>query len=494
MEGVTDVSGALGPVGPSAVKVQRLLDFLAGDGLLLTGKRVACISSDGGDAAAALERLASPAVLQTMSTRTSGASQFPSDPALDFRQTAALPWPVGEGTFDFVVLWHVLEHVPNPVEWAREALRILAPYGVVAVEAEFAPLGAPRSASAASPEMGGAPMALTVDDLQRALLAGGLSISKALLETPRVLPAQSHAHQSLALAGVAGARLLAIRCALPPMPAASRWRKRRQGESARRPLISPVPSAPEAVPASEWLDSHFRDAPRAALDFLADAGIQVEGRRMADVGCGDGLIDLGIVDQGRPLELCGFDVQPVDLERLRRWSAALGLPADLPAALHFQESGMRHIPCDDGAFDLIVSWSAFEHIVDPVAILREIRRAVRPDGAIMIQVWPFYRSEHGSHLHRWFPGGFAHLLAPLPMLVEAVRQVSAPHDREIESVSGAHLNRISLDELQRCIVAAHFRITQFQLLSAAAHIPAPLAFHPISELMIGGLMLVAVPE
>ena len=63
------------------------------------------------------------------------------------------------------------------------------------------------------------------------------------------------------------------------------------------------------------------------------------------------------------------------------------------------------IPAADDAFDVVLSWSAFEHIEDPPAVMREIARVLRPDGVFLLQLWPFYHSEHGSHSGSGSPRG-----------------------------------------------------------------------------------------
>ena len=78
----------------------------------------------------------------------------------------------------------------------------------------------------------------------------------------------------------------------------------------------------------------------------------------------------------------------------------------MPVALEFAVSDTTKLPAPDGSFDLVVTWSAFEHIDDPATVLTEIRRVLRPDGALFLQLWPFYHSQHGAHLDEWYPEGF----------------------------------------------------------------------------------------
>ena len=51
---------------------------------------------------------------------------------------------------------------------------------------------------------------------------------------------------------------------------------------------------------SEWFKEHYESAASQITEFLAGDRISLAGQRVADIGCGDGLIDLGVVHQCRP--------------------------------------------------------------------------------------------------------------------------------------------------------------------------------------------------
>jgi hypothetical protein len=48
----------------------------------------------------------------------------------------------------------------------------------------------------------------------------------------------------------------------------------------------------------QWFTEHFDEAAGKILDFLDGDGISLEGRRVGDIGCGDGIIDLGVALKG----------------------------------------------------------------------------------------------------------------------------------------------------------------------------------------------------
>jgi SAM-dependent methyltransferase len=223
-----------------------------------------------------------------------------------------------------------------------------------------------------------------------------------------------------------------------------------------------------------WFDDHYYGAPKQIVDFLAGDDLALTGKRVADLGTGDGIIALGLHDLARPASLVGFDLTPVDEAALVDAARAHGVATELPPGLRFEQSSTDRIPAPDGAFDVVVSWSAFEHISDLEGMAREVRRVLAPDGVVMIQLYPFYLSEHGDH--GWHRPSFEHLVTGVD-----------------ETPDDAYLNRTTLDELHRALLAGGLRIGKVELIHHAFHLPAELVDRRLSDLAIGGVKLLAVP-
>jgi SAM-dependent methyltransferase len=256
----------------------------------------------------------------------------------------------------------------------------------------------------------------------------------------------------------------------------------------------PPQGIPKEHDPERWFADHFDGAAQQIIDFLGGDEILLEGATIADVGSGDGIIDLGVALKAKPEKLIGFDIRPTDIEALRRSAAAAGV-GELPDAerLNFVESGADHIPAPDDTFDIVYSWSVLEHIDQPIAMLREICRILKPDGVLFIQLWPFFGSPHGGHLWVNVDQPFAHLTRSPFELERALRGRSAtdptrPGDDEFRS-----LNRITLDGLQRALLLARLRISKVELISEAMHIPPELAHLPLTDLTISGIKLIASP-
>src|SRR5262249_23831111 len=151
-------------------------------------------------------------------------------------------------------------------------------------------------------------------------------------------------------------------------------------------------------PERTWFRDHFEVAPREIATFVRGGAVDIEGRRVADVGCGDGIMALGVALRLKPAELVGFDVNPTDVDDLLRRAHAQRAAAELREHLRFAQCGPTQLPAPDASFDLVYTWSAFVHVNNPVDVLREINRILTRDGVLFLQLWPFYFSERGSHL------------------------------------------------------------------------------------------------
>lgn len=259
--------------------------------------------------------------------------------------------------------------------------------------------------------------------------------------------------------------------------------------------MSIEPTVPVSVsPVDGWFRAHAEGAAREVIDFFGGDGIQLTGKRVADVGAGDGSIDLGIAIRAQPAELVGFDIRLTDVDILRAKALDAGI-ADLPACLRFELCGETTIPAPDRSFEFVVSWSAFEHILQPVPVLREVRRVLADDGVLFIQVWPFYDSEHGSHLNDWFPEGFAQLNhSDADILARLQAEPERNQGGEVMFDAYELLNKITVDQLHAALREAGFRIVKLELLSNAIHVPWTARDLPPSRVGVAGVKLLAVKD
>lgn len=262
-----------------------------------------------------------------------------------------------------------------------------------------------------------------------------------------------------------------------------------------RRASEPPPSPPEELPTTPDITLSYAAAGEV-IDFFGGDNISFAGRRVADIGCGTGVMDVAVAQKAEPELLVGFDLLPVDTETLLSRMREHGLASRLPRNLRFEQCGEDWLPAEDDSFDYVFSWSAFEHIARPLPVLKEVRRVLRPHGVLMIQLVPFFHSRDGSHLAEWFPEGFVQLLRSPEEVEREVRSNPKKSKPWTDALLAAYreLNRITLDDLHRYLLAAGFAVAKLELLSDPVHLPMELAHMPLSVVGISGVKLLAVPR
>ena len=126
-----------------------------------------------------------------------------------------------------------------------------------------------------------------------------------------------------------------------------------------------------------------RAAERAG-ELAGKAGISAPGKRILEVGAGDGMVGALLATSGHRCEL-------VDLEDWRD-ERAKAVP------FHVADS-CAGLPFADGEFDLAYSFNAFEHMSDPAKAFGEMLRVTKPGGHVYLSFNPLYCSPWGLHAY-----------------------------------------------------------------------------------------------
>jgi SAM-dependent methyltransferase len=121
----------------------------------------------------------------------------------------------------------------------------------------------------------------------------------------------------------------------------------------------------QAKDRTEALKLYAEDDARRATQFES----YIKGKDFVDVGCGTG----GILDYVKPLAKSVAGVEPQ--RGIRDELVELGyvmhrLPVDMP----------------ESSYDVASLFHTLEHLTDPLETLREIKRSLRPDGTLIVEV------------------------------------------------------------------------------------------------------------
>jgi SAM-dependent methyltransferase len=130
---------------------------------------------------------------------------------------------------------------------------------------------------------------------------------------------------------------------------------------------------------------------RQAGPFAAAAGIKDEAAlrlvvefsgagpadTVLDVACGPGLLVCAFAAVVR--RATGIDLTPAMLERALALQQQRGL-----TNVYWHRGDVLALPYADGAFSIVTSRFAFHHLLDPGAVLTEMRRVCAPGGRVVV--------------------------------------------------------------------------------------------------------------
>jgi SAM-dependent methyltransferase len=111
-------------------------------------------------------------------------------------------------------------------------------------------------------------------------------------------------------------------------------------------------------------------APQLAAQYYRAFG---DARRILDLGCGTG--DFGRHRPDEAIEIVGVDIDTVALERAGEYETTLRV-----------DLGESRLPFDDASFDAVLAKDIIEHVPDPLALVCEVYRVLRPGRVLMASV------------------------------------------------------------------------------------------------------------
>ncbi len=107
---------------------------------------------------------------------------------------------------------------------------------------------------------------------------------------------------------------------------------------------------------------------------------------LLDVGCGPGTITLDLARRVAPGRVVGIDasetvITEAQARATERRAGEAGGDGDEPLVT-FAVGDVYALDAADASFDVVHAHQVLQHLADPVAALRELRRVVRPDGVV----------------------------------------------------------------------------------------------------------------
>jgi SAM-dependent methyltransferase len=248
--------------------------------------------------------------------------------------------------------------------------------------------------------------------------------------------------------------------------------------------------------ADQWVHSKYFDGINDAANFCGDI---FNGKSILNVGCGEMLTDFGLL-RLKPDSVTGLDISPLPEDHLDNAANKLRkhgiqISEDYRSKLKYVQYEGEVFPFSDQQYDLVFSWSAFEHIENVGGVLSEIHRVLKPGGRAFIQVFPWYKSLYGSHLSDWIDEPYFHLNRTDDW-VRGQLEAKAAADPENKDFILWHmwpgyrsLNQISPRDFYRSALGAGFRIEKARVISYDQDLSQAPADVDFADLMIAGTMM-----
>jgi hypothetical protein len=236
------------------------------------------------------------------------------------------------------------------------------------------------------------------------------------------------------------------------------------------------PSLHAAMTASDWSERfrasktpwfrgrtyHEYSVMRSSLKSL----INFDNARILDFGCGERPVAAASIAIRHPqAEVIGYDIVSPDFT---------GLDKVLMEEVGQERPANLHIGEPSGRFDLVYSWSVFEHIAVPElrSCFTRIRDWLADDGVFFFQIAPLYHSPDGSHLNAlsqsepWYH--LSHSIEETRIAVFKGRSAARLWQQFLE------LNRLTAHDFKDIAVSCGLRVMSELLLAVEIAPPVPL--------------------
>lgn len=201
---------------------------------------------------------------------------------------------------------------------------------------------------------------------------------------------------------------------------------------------------------------------------------ELRGKEVLDVGCGLGGKLVFYVEEGAS-KVVGVDLRPFSAIS----ALQLASEQDSDGVIRIAIADGAKLPFADETFDVVISVNVLEHVVDPLSVLIECQRVLRPNGRIYLYFPPFY-SPWGAHLDSWINLPWPHLFFSERSLIRAAALIEQrehynerfipPAQVQWEEIEEFYeLNRLTIRRFLRLVKNANLQVLQCRFLPFARH-------------------------
>lgn len=133
--------------------------------------------------------------------------------------------------------------------------------------------------------------------------------------------------------------------------------------------------------ASRWWDPNGESRPLHDLNPIRAAYIaaraKLHGARMADVGCGGGLLSEALARAGASVTGIDLSEKVIDIARLHLHESKLSVDYRVQSSADLAAS-------EPGSFDAVCCLELIEHVPDPAALVSDLAAMLKPGGRLFM--------------------------------------------------------------------------------------------------------------
>ena len=211
----------------------------------------------------------------------------------------------------------------------------------------------------------------------------------------------------------------------------------------------------------ESIDVRFNKLPDIICSWVEDY-IEVPESDILDFGCGEGITALSFATKHCAKSVVGVDIMPDPLRCLDQARRHLNMVA-LPSNLQLQQIAPGTDFFVGAKFDLIYSWSVFEHVDQTIlfSTLGQLKEKLKRGGLFFLQIAPLFYSAEGSHLYQKIPEAWGHLYNQENLYYAKLCSACSTQE-EIDALWSCYqtLNRLTADRLVDLIQNVGFRVVR----------------------------------